>query len=112
MKKEERILEERELVGYKGVNTLLIRLNYNKGGMNYFNHRSEPRGIYISVTPLKVENRGGYVMETYVAYSGVKDFILPQARFNAKALNSLVVDSAHIETLVSHVLNKLEKLEG
>jgi hypothetical protein len=110
MNKETRILEERELVGYKGVNTLKIKLYYSKGGLNYSSYKEEPRGIYLSVTPVKIEERSGYVTETYIAFSGVKDIILPQNRFSAKALNSLVVDSARIDALVNYVLNKLEKL--
>ena len=45
---------------------------YNIGGMNYLTGRVEKRGYYISVYPVKREQKDGYVTETSSAYTGVK----------------------------------------
>ena len=39
----------------EGNTYLRIKLYYDKGGMNYFTGKKEPRGFRISVSPVKIE---------------------------------------------------------
>lgn len=45
---------------------LKITLNYNKGGMNYFTYKDEQRGIYLGVSPVKIEKKEGYSTESFM----------------------------------------------
>lgn len=60
-------------------------LYYSLGGMNYFSYKQEQRGYYVSVCPVERENRGGYVMESFTAFSGVKMLVTACARKSKKA---------------------------
>ena len=53
---------------------------YNKGGVNYFTSKTEQRGYYMSVYPVRREN--GY--EMYVAFTGTKQCIHPVERQSKK----------------------------
>lgn len=63
---------------------------YNKGGANHFSGRTEERGYYLSVSPVKRETQGNIVIESYTAYSGVKMLILPVKRQSDKAYQQAV----------------------
>lgn len=60
-------------------------LYYSLGGMNYFTSKNEPRGYYVSVSPVERVNRGNYVSECYTAFSGVKQCVVTVARKSKKA---------------------------
>ena len=84
-----------------------IELNYNIGGMNYFSGRSEPRGLYLSVTPVsRTSHENGLVSESYTAFSGTKVFVKDMNRFNQKQFNNFVVNEADIDMLLNDVLSK------
>lgn len=45
---------------------LKIEVRYEKGGYNYFTYKEDPRGVYVSISPVTLEGRpGGYQMELY-----------------------------------------------
>ena len=67
------------------VNYIKVEFYYSKGGMNYMTYKNEKRGYYISVTPVKREDRGSYCMESYVGFSGFKDCLLEVTRQSKKA---------------------------
>lgn len=71
--------------GNSQVNYLRVDLDYSKGGYNYFTYKNEPRGYYIHVSPVYRENRDGFVMESYTAFSGIKNCLLEVARKSNKA---------------------------
>ena len=73
--------------GSDNTNFLRVDLDYSKGGYNYFTYKNEPRGYYIHVSPVKRENRDGCTLETFAAFSGVKDCILEVTRASKKAEN-------------------------
>ena len=62
-----------------------IEVRYLKGGLNYFTYKEEPRGIYVIVTPVEVQDRGGYEMERFTAFSGVKTCVKKLKRKSEKA---------------------------
>lgn len=62
-----------------------IEVQYSKGGLNYFTYKEEPRGVYVIVTPVEVKDQGGYQMEQYTAFSGVKSCVKALKRKSEKA---------------------------
>lgn len=64
---------------------LLIELKYNLGGYNYFTYKQEPRGYYLSVSPVKLEQRDGYTLESYTAFTGTKYLVKEVTRKSEKA---------------------------
>ena len=67
-----------------------IEVYYNKGGMNYFHGKVERRGYYVSVVPVELTQCNGYQMESFMAFSGVKVFLLEVGRKSDKAYNEAV----------------------
>lgn len=82
----------REYIKTNKPNTeLKITLTYNKGGLNYFNYKTEKRGYYLSVSPIEVERRGdGVTMECYKAFSGYKSLILEVKRQSDKQYKTAI----------------------
>lgn len=102
---ESRETKALELAG-PGATHLVVKLSYNKGGMNYFTSREEQRGLYLSVIPVTRENRGAYTTESFGAFSGNKQCVLEMSRFNQKKLDSFSVDPEVEQKLIDHVLAK------
>lgn len=59
---------------------LKCELYYDLGGINYFTYANEPRGYYVSVTPVK---RDG-ILESFVAFEGYKQIVQPCSRKSKK----------------------------
>lgn len=72
------------------VTHLKAEIYYNLGGMNYFTSRTEARGYYMSISPVKRENRGGCVMESYTAFTGLKQLVVPVQRKSKKKMEEAV----------------------
>lgn len=64
---------------------LKVEVYYKLGGINYCTYKQEPRGYYLSVSPVTLERGPGYTMETYRAFSGVKQILKTVTRKSAKA---------------------------
>ena len=64
---------------------LRCELYYDLGGINYFTHENEPRGYYVSVTPVERKVGDRYATETVVAFSGIKCNALQVNRKSKKA---------------------------
>lgn len=69
----------------KRVNNLRVELYYSLGGYNYFTYREEPRGYYLSVSPVDYSNKNGIITEMYGAFSGIKECIKTVTRKSKKA---------------------------
>ena len=74
-----------ELKENKNANFLKIETNYSLGGYNCFTHKTEPRGYYLSVSPVQRYERDGVSFESYTAFSGVKLLLLEVSRKGKKA---------------------------
>lgn len=85
---------------------LKVELYYTKGGMNYFTGKTEARGIFLSVTPVKRSTDGKYASESYTAFTGIKKHVLDMARFNQKKFDAFVVDPAIEKQLIDYVCEK------
>ena len=81
-------MEKYELI--KDDLSIKTQVYYNKGGANHFSGRTEERGYYLSVSPVKREERDNIVIESFTAYSGVKMLILPVKRQSDKAYQQAV----------------------
>ncbi len=79
-----------------------IELYYSKGGMNYFSATNEPRGLYLSATPLTK----GEGFTSVTGFSGVKKHVKDTKRFSQKQLDEFVVDMGLAKQLLDHVLLK------
>ena len=73
-----------------GATHVAVSIYHFDGGYNYFTHKDEPRGIYISVQPCVYTeheiNGVVYTQEQSVAWSGVKCCVEPLKRKNANRL--------------------------
>ena len=65
---------------------LKIEVYYNLGGYNAFTGKSEPRGYYLSVSPVTLSHTDyGVTLESYTAFSGLKLCIKEVTRKSEKA---------------------------
>lgn len=74
-----------EGIGNIDCNYLKVQFYYDLGGINYFTYQQEPRGYYLSVTPVIKESRGSYVSESYTAFTGTKICVKSVTRKSKKA---------------------------
>ena len=86
---------------------LLIELRYNLGGFNYFTYKEEPRGYYLSVSPVALEQREGYTLESFTAFTGTKYLVKEVARKSAKAEKEAEQRAQELEkALINYVCNQ------
>lgn len=69
---------------------LCVSMDYNLGGMNYFNYQEVPRGYYLYATPCKLEDRDGYRTVTQVLGKGLKILLKQVARRSKKAEDTAI----------------------
>lgn len=99
----------------RNANFLKIEVKYNLGGYNVFTYKSEPRGYYLSVSPVQRSERDGIGFESYTAFSGVKLLLLEVSRKGKKAEAEAERIAEEKEAdLIKYVCNKngLEVLEN
>jgi len=64
---------------------VMVKVRYDKGGLNMFQNVQEPRGYFLSATP--EEHKDGFT--TFTAFSGLKTLIEPGKRFSRKVLEGV-----------------------
>lgn len=69
-----------KVTNHPTITHLRMELYYSKGGTNVWNSKTEPRGYYMSISPVKRE-RG---TETYVQGTGLKKCIIEVQRKTKK----------------------------
>ena len=77
-------------------NYLRVELYYYLGGYNLFTYKQEPRGYYLSISPVHRTARGGYVTESYTAFTGIKKCIKTVTRKSAKAETEATRDALEL----------------
>jgi hypothetical protein len=89
---------------------LKIEVYYDKGGMNYFNSKVEPRGYWLSMRQVEIERQGrGIVIESFGLMSGAKMFLKEVKRYSQKTYeDAVLLAEEKIEELRGHVLAKGE----
>lgn len=79
-----------EVKNKPGVTHLKAEVYYSLGGYNVFNSRNEDRGYYMSIVPVKREDYKGHILESFVAFSGMKQCVLPVHRKSQKKMDEAV----------------------
>ena len=71
-----------------GKETIEVKVSYLKGGMSFYDYTTHPRGYWLQVTPLEIEDSacGNFKMTKYMFGSGKKYFVSEASRFSQKAL--------------------------
>ena len=84
-----------------------VETYYSLGGMNYFTYKVEPRGYYLSVTPVERVVRDGYVSEGYSAFSGYKKLLLEvQRKSKKKEAEAETMAESQAHDIVERVCNE------
>lgn len=79
-----------EVKNKQDVTHLKAEVYYSLGGYNVFTGKNEDRGYYMSIAPVKRENFEGHVLESFVAFSGVKQCILPVQRKSQEKMDEAI----------------------
>ena len=89
---------------------LKIEVYYDKGGMNYFNSKNEPRGYWLSMRQVEIERtERSIVIESFGLMSGAKMCLNEVKKKSDKAYQlALSIAEGKIEELRGHVLAKAE----
>jgi hypothetical protein len=87
-----------------------IETYYQKGGFNHYSNTNEKRGYYLSVTPVERENKGGYFIESFYLFSGIK-YLLFEVSRQSKAAEQKAEQLAneHIQKLIDHVNKQIRQ---
>lgn len=104
------IMREYIPVQNNGTKTTHIKLEvyYSLGGMNYWTYKNEPRGYYLSVTPVERSvSSGGFMMEGFTAFSGTKVLVKEVKRKGKKSAEEALKKAEVMKNeLISYILNK------
>lgn len=93
-----------ELTANEKATHLRIETRYDLGGPNWAYGGITKRGYYLSVMPVTRENRNGYMLETYVGFTGVKQLLKEVTRKSAKAEAAAdEIAKNYIHSMVLHV---------
>lgn len=86
---------------------LKIETRYDLGGPNFAYGGMTKRGYYLHVTPVTRENKYGVSMESFVAFTGVKQLLKEVTRKSAKA-DATAEDIAknYLHSMVLYVCEK------
>ena len=89
---------------------LKIEVYYDKGGINYFNGKVEPRGYWLSMRQVEREKRdNGIFIESYGMFSGAKSFLKEVKRYSQKTYeDAVILAEEKMADLRLHVLGKNE----
>ena len=79
---------------------------YNKGGINYFTSKTDPRGYWASVTIVEREIReNGVSIESFNLFgSGFREFLFEVKKQSNKAYEKAVAESTEV---ISKIENKI-----
>ena len=67
-------------------NILELSVYYSLGGLNYFTYKNEPRGYYLSITPIERSEHGMFISSGYLFGTGIKTFLLEVSRQSEKQM--------------------------
>lgn len=100
-------MKKYEPIDDKG-NELKIEVYYDKGGINYFTYKTDPRGYWLSIRPVQIERRErSIIVESYPLFSGVRRFLLEVKKKSAKAEEqALALAEQLLEETKQHALTE------
>lgn len=90
--RERRQLLKDVLISEHGNERRVVRCEvaYSKGGWNNWSYKQEPRGYWLHVQPMGLEQGDGYTMQKFMMFSGKKYFLLQAKRYSDKGLRDAV----------------------
>ena len=62
---------------------------------SYNTDNPNKKGYWLHIQPYTLEFCDGYAIERMTGYSGIKAFVQPSTRFNAKTLNNIANDEVY-----------------
>jgi hypothetical protein len=68
---------------------LEVTVSYDVGGMSMWDYKEYPRGYWLTVTPVEINDYAverGYTTTSFTLGSGIKTLITKATRFGAKAM--------------------------
>lgn len=71
--------------GNNEVTHIRVDIVYDLGGYSMVSYRPKPRGYYLTVVPVKREERYGFMMESFTAFTGYRQLLKEVSRKSAKA---------------------------
>ncbi len=89
---------------------LKIEVYYNKGGINYFTYKTDPRGYWLSMTIVERDTReSGVVIESFSLFgSGFRHFLLEVKKQSEKSYEKAVsLAEEMIDEMRVQVINKI-----
>ena len=93
----------------RGINALEVNVYYSLGGCSMCSYRNEPRGYYISVTPVRYIMRGDYKMIESHPTDGIKKCFIECTRQSAKKeQTALRAQRGDYQDLVDYVLRRTQ----
>lgn len=68
--------------------TFEVRVNYMLGGHNWWTYETDPRGIFLGITPMKIayNDDNSVRMSSYTAFSGTRVLLKELQRYSEKQL--------------------------
>ncbi len=91
-------------------NFLQLEIYYSLGGINYFTYEKEPRGFYLSIKSVKIEQKDGYRSVTSLPFNNYKMFVKETKRFSRKTMESIMAkkdwNSERLERAIKSALVK------
>lgn len=82
-----------------------VELFYSKG-MKYWSGYVYRRGIYVSVSPVRLETHNGYTSKSKTLFSGVNKHLLDMGRWSAKTFERFIPSRELIDSMIEHVCAK------
>ena len=101
-KEEKELYFEKDMCIYKDCSHLEVEIYYNKGGMNYWNSKNEPRGYWISLNLCQVREHSIVTVPT----DGVRYFLKEVGRQSKKAFDT------SIKLVDNDILSNLSNYKG
>ena len=69
-------------------NLLKVEASYSKGGINYWNYKNEPKGMYVHISAVEAKFDGGFYSESFMVggddIGSFKMFLFPMNRNSKK----------------------------
>lgn len=88
--------------GYRKVNALKVSVYYSKGGFSYWTYKTEPRGYFLSVTPVEHND----IMEGCILGDGCKLLLAEASRYSDKGFdNAVAMHKDHLQDLIAYNVN-------
>jgi len=69
--------------------TYTLDVYYSLGGQNWYTGGVDPRGVFVSITPMEMSESHGVQWRTFTLGSGLKMLIEVQKRYNARKLKAI-----------------------